>query len=448
MARGEGILAPHWSDTSLARVLHPIQEFIHNSASGGVVLMIAAVVALVIANSPLAGAYDALLHTHIAVTVGPFQLDESILHWINDGLMAIFFFLVGLEIKREVRAGELSDLRAALLPIFAAVGGVVVPAALYMLFNAGGVGAAGWGIPMATDIAFALGLLALLGNRIPFSLKVFLTGVAIVDDLIAVLVIAFFYSGGINVGALAIAFAILLVLLFANVFGIRSTPFYAGLGVVVWLAFLQSGIHATLAGVLVALTVPARNRIDPRRFLEHAGSLLHRFQESSLEPTLMVTDQVQQSAVLELEEACEDVQAPLQKLEHKLHTPVQFVIMPVFALANAGVALSLTSVGGETSRVVLGIIVGLVIGKPLGILLAAWLAVRSGIASLPPGVTWTHMAGVGVLAGIGFTMSLFIASLGFDEPELLEAAKLGILGASLLAGTIGFLLLRRSQPST
>ena len=228
-------------------------------------------------------------------------------------------------------------------------------------------------------------------------------------------------------------------------FGIRSTPFYAGLGVVVWLAFLQSGIHATLAGVLVALTVPARNRIDPRHFLEHAGSLLHRFQESSLEPTIMVTDQVQQSAVLELEEACEDVQAPLQKLEHKLHTSVQFVIMPVFALANAGVALSLTSIGGETSRVVLGIIVGLVVGKPLGILLASWLAVRSGIASLPPGVTWTHMAGVGVLAGIGFTMSLFIASLGFDEPELLEAAKLGILGASLLAGTVGFLLLRRTQ---
>ncbi len=277
MARGAGIPAPHWSETPLARVLRPIQEFINNSASGGVVLMIAAVVALAIANSPLAGAYDALLHTHIGVTIGPFQLDESVLHWINDGLMAIFFFLVGLEIKREVRAGELSDLRAALLPIFAAIGGVVVPAALYTLLNANGPGAAGWGIPMATDIAFALGLLALLGNRIPFSLKVFLTAVAIVDDLIAVLVIAFFYSGGINVAALAIGFAILLVLLLANLFGIRSTGFYAGLGIVVWLAFLQSGIHATIAGVLVALTVPARNRIDPRHFLEHAGSLLHRF---------------------------------------------------------------------------------------------------------------------------------------------------------------------------
>lgn len=271
---------------------------------------------------------------------------------------------------------------------------------------------------------------------------------AIVDDLIAVLVIAFFYSGGINGAALAIGFAILLVLVFANLLGIRSTPFYASLGVVVWLAFLQSGIHATIAGVLVALTVPARNRLDPRRFLEHAGGLLHRFQQSPLEPTVMLTDQVQQSAVLELEEACEDVQAPLQKLEHKLHTWVQFVIMPVFALANAGVALSLTSVGGGSLRIVLGIVLGLVLGKPLGILLASWIAVRSGIASLPAGVAWSHMIGVGVLAGIGFTMSLFIASLGFSEPELLEAAKLGILAASLLAGTAGFLLLRRGQAST
>ena len=445
MARRAVTPAPHWSETSLARVLQPIQEFIHSSASSGVVLMLAAVVALAIANSPFAEAYDTLLHTHISVSAGPFQLDESILHWINDGLMAIFFFLVGLEIKREVRAGELSNLRAALLPIAAAVGGVAVPAVLYTLLNANGPGAAGWGIPMATDIAFALGLLALLGNRIPFSLKVFLTGVAIVDDLIAVLVIAFFYSGGINAAALGIGFAILGVLLLANLFGIRSTPFYAVLGVVVWLAFLESGIHATIAGVLVALTVPARNRIDPRLFLERAGGLLRRFQESSLAPTVMLTDQVQQSAVLELEEACEDVQAPLQKLEHELHTWVQFVIMPVFALANAGVALSLANVGGETSRIALGIIVGLVLGKPIGIIGASWLAVRSGIAALPAGVTWRHIVGVGFLGGIGFTMSLFIASLGFGESELLDAAKMGILGASLLAGVIGFLLLRRGQ---
>ena len=311
--------------------------------------------------------------------------------------------------------------------------------------NATGPGAAGWGIPMATDIAFALGLLALQGKRIPFSLKVFLTAVAIVDDLIAVLVIAFFYSGGINGSALSLGCVVLAVLLLANLFGIRTTPVYAILGVVVWLAFLRSGIHATLAGVLVALTVPARNRIDPRHFLERAGSLLHRFQQSPLEPTVMLTDEVQQSAVIELEEVCTDVQAPLQKLEHALHTWVQFVIMPIFALANAGVALSLQSVAGETANVALGIIAGLVLGKPLGLLGVAWLATRTGIAVLPEGVGWSHMLGVGFLAGIGFTMSLFIASLGFGESDLLEAAKLGILGASLLAGTIGFLLLRRCQ---
>ena len=441
------ILAAHWSETSLARVLRPIQEFIHSSASSGIVLMLAAVLALGIANSPLADEYDALLHLHIGVTVGSFHLEESVLHWINDGLMAIFFFLIGLEIKREVRVGELANPRAALLPIVAAIGGVAVPAMLYTIMNVNGPGAGGWGIPMATDIAFALGLLALLGNRIPFSLKVFLTAVAIVDDLIAVLVIAFFYSGGINGAALGIGFAILAVLLLANLFGIRTTAFYTVLGVVVWLAFLQSGIHATIAGVLVALTVPARNRIDPQPFLERAGGLLHRFQQSSLAPTIMLTDEAQQSAVIELEEACEDVQAPLQKLEHSLHTWVQFVIMPVFALANAGVALSVTSVVGETSAVALGIVAGLVLGKPIGILGAAWVATRAGIAELPQGVQWGHMVGAGFLAGIGFTMSLFIASLGFGESALLEAAKLGILGASSIAGVIGFLLLRRSKPS-
>ncbi len=425
-----------------------MQEFIHNSAAGGIVLMAATVLALTIANSPLAVTYDAVLQTSVGLSVGPYQLQESVLHWINDGLMAIFFFLVGLEIKREVRAGELSNLRAALLPIIAALGGVAVPALIYVALNRGGPGAAGWAIPMATDIAFALGLLALLGNRIPFGLKVFLTAVAIVDDLIAVLVIAFFYSSGISWVALGIGFAILALLLLGNVFGIRMTLFYTGLGVVVWLAFLQSGIHATIAGVLVAFTVPARTRIEPAGFLERASGLLHRFQQSSLEPNIMLTDEVQQSAVIELEEACEDVQAPLQKLEHSLHPWVQFGIIPIFALANAGVALSLRSVDGVSSAAPLGILVGLVLGKPIGILAGSWIAVRLGWSMLPPGVEWSHMVGVGFLGGIGFTMSLFIASLGFGESELLEAAKLGILGASLLAGSIGFLLLRRSQPST
>ncbi len=441
------LLATHWSETSVSGIFRPIQEFIHTSAAGGLVLMAATVIALGLANSPFAAAYAAVLETHLAISIGAFYLDESVLHWINDGLMAIFFFLVGLEIKREVRAGELANLRAALLPIVAAIGGVVVPALLYVALTRGGPGTGGWGIPMATDIAFALGLLALLGNRIPFGLKVFLTAVAIVDDLIAVLVIAFFYSSGISWAALAIGFAILALLLLGNVFGIRVTLFYTALGVVVWLAFLQSGIHATIAGVLVAFTVPARTRIEPAGFVEQVSGLMQRFQQSSLEPNIMLTDEVQQSAVIELEEACEDVQAPLQKLEHSLHTWVQFGIIPIFALANAGVALSLTNVGGETSRIALGIILGLVIGKPLGILGAAWLAVRSGAAALPVGVTWRHMVGAGFLGGIGFTMSLFIASLGLADAALLEVAKLGILGASLLAGVIGFLLLRRGQAS-
>jgi Na+:H+ antiporter, NhaA family len=436
--------APHWSETPIARILGPMQTFVHRSASSGVVLMIATLVALMLANSPLHERYDALLHTEIALTVGPFNLHESLAHWINDGLMAIFFFLVGLEIKRELRVGELSNLRAALLPIAAAVGGVVVPAVFYSIFNWGQPGAAGWAIPMATDIAFALGVLALLGRRIPFGLTIFLTAVAIVDDLIAVLVIALFYSGGIDFAALGAGFALLAVLLAANVLGIRSIRFYVVIGIGVWLAFLQSGVHATIAGVLVALTVPARNRIDPVQFLDRTRGLLARFENSRLDPTIMLTDEQQQSAVLELEEACEDVQAPLQKMEHRLHFWVQFMIMPIFALANAGVALSFGGGVAGGNLVTLGVMVGLVAGKPIGLLGASWLAIRSGIAALPEGVQWRHMLGASCLAGIGFTMSLFIGTLGFGESELLAAAKLGILAASLIAGTMGYILLRRA----
>jgi NhaA family Na+:H+ antiporter len=295
---------------------------------------------------------------------------------------------------------------------------------------------------MATDIAFALGVLALLGNRIPFTLIIFLTAVAIVDDLIAVLVIAFFYTGGIDGAALGAGFALLAVLVAANLLGIRTILFYVVVGLGVWLAFLASGVHATIAGVLVAWTIPARNRIDPREFLGRARGLLERFEHSQVEPAVMLTDEAQQSAVIELEKACEDVQAPLQKMEHRLHFWVQFVIMPIFALANAGVALSLSGVGGDTGPVTLGIVTGLVLGKPIGLLGASWLAIRTGIVALPEGVTWRHMVGASCLAGIGFTMSLFIATLGFGEGELLAAAKLGILVASVIAGTLGYVLLR------
>lgn len=436
--------APHWRETALARVLSPLHHFIQSEVSGGVVLMAATAVALALANSPLAEAYHAILKTYGTLSLGPLALTLSVEHWINDGLMALFFFVVGLELKREALAGELSDLRQALLPILAAVGGALVPALIYSLLNRGGPGAPGWGVPMATDIAFALGVLALLGDRVPWTLKVFLTAVAVIDDLLAVLVIALFYSSGLNLAALAAAGGLLLLLTLANMLGFRHVGITVVLGVLVWLAVLQSGIHATIAGVLVALTVPARSRIDPERFLAQARRLLEEFAQGPPDTTPVLTDERQQSAVLALEHACEEVQWPLQKLEHRLHPWVAFGIVPIFALANAGVALAPGSLGGAGAPVVLGVVLGLVLGKPLGLLTTTWLLVRLGVARLPAGVRWRQMAGAGCLAGLGFTMSLFIAALGLRDPALLEAAKLGILGASLLAGVLGFAALSRS----
>ncbi|MBC8074872.1 MAG: Na+/H+ antiporter NhaA [Chloroflexales bacterium] len=439
--------ALHWSHTPIGRVLRPMQEFVGRSESSGIILLFVTVLALLLANSPLAGAYNALLETKAGIAIGPFTLEETLLHWVNDGLMVVFFFVIGLELKREVLAGELSDVRAAALPIAAAVGGVAVPAAIFALVNAGGAGAAGWGIPMATDIAFALGLLALLGDRVPFALKIFLTAVAIVDDLIAVLVIALFYSGGVSFGALGLGLGVLALLVVANRWGVRSPLVYAALGVVVWLAFLKSGVHATIAGVLLALTIPARYRIDAPTFLDRARRILRDFEQSGQDESLMLTDERQQSAVIALEEACEHVQAPLQKLEHALHPWVALLIMPVFALANAGVSLAPAGLGSASLPLILCIVAGLVLGKPLGLLGACWLATRTGIATLPAGVSWRHMLGVGILAGVGFTMSLFIAALAFADPATLIAAKLGVLAASLVAGISGVLVLSRVLPA-
>jgi NhaA family Na+:H+ antiporter len=423
-----------------------MQQFVSQSQASGIILLAATLVALILANSPFAEAYNALLHTHLGFSVGPFVLDESIGHWINDGLMVIFFFVVGLEIKREVIVGELASPRAAALPILAAFGGALIPAGIYALFNVGGIGSAGWGVPMATDIAFALGCLALLGSRVPFALKIFLTAVAIVDDLIAVLVIAIFYASELNLAALGLGLGVLLLLFLLNSLGFRRPMIYVGLGLIVWLAFLQSGVHATIAGVLLAFTIPARFRIDAATFQQRADALIHEFDvQASRSASPMLTSERQQSAVLELEELCEQVQAPLQKLEHELHGWVALLIMPVFALANAGVAFSSAQLGGENLAVTLGIVLGLTVGKPIGLLGATWLAVRSGISSLPAGVTWSAMVGVGLLAGIGFTMSLFIATLAFADPSVLATAKLAILIASLLAGAIGMVLLSR-QP--
>jgi Na+:H+ antiporter, NhaA family len=366
MDRSNVTPASHWSDTRLARVLSPLQEFIHSETASGVVLLSVTVLALIIANTPLVGPYDDFLHASITISVGPFTLSETVLHWINDGLMAIFFFLVGLELKREALVGELSNLRQAALPFFAAVGGAIIPAGLYMLLNIAGDGRVGWGVPMATDIAFALGVLALVGDRVPWTLKIFLTAVAVIDDLLAVFVIAIFYSAGIDLAALGVGIGVLLLLGLLNLLGIRATLVYVALGLVVWVAFLQSGVHATIAGVLVALTVPARRRIDEAGFLHRARNLVANFEAGDRTSAPMLVDELQQSAVLELEDACEAVQAPLQRLEHQLHMWVAFGIVPLFALANAGVGLSLEGISGPGLPVVLGIVLGLVLGKPLG----------------------------------------------------------------------------------
>jgi NhaA family Na+:H+ antiporter len=419
-----------------------MQDFIHKEQSSGILLLIMAVVAMIIANSPLGPGYEQFLNTKVGFVGVDFELKKTVLHWINDGLMVIFFFVVGLEIKREFLVGELANRRAATLPILAAIGGAVLPALIYTALNWGSSSMLGWGVPMATDIAFALGILALLGSRVPFALKVFLTAVAIVDDMLAVLVIALFYSGELNLMMLGIGIGLLLLLFGANLAGVRSPLVYGLVGVFVWYCFVQSGVHATIAGVLLAMTVPARFQIDAPTFRERAHGLLEQFEAAEGRGSQMLTDSRQRDVVYEMEELCTQVQAPLQRMEHSLHSMVALIIMPIFALANAGVRVSFESLPAEAPQIILGIALGLLIGKPIGLLSACWIAIKLGIADLPPGATWRQLAGIGVLAGIGFTMSLFIASLGFEpQPASLDAAKLAVLGASTVAVLLGYFLL-------
>jgi NhaA family Na+:H+ antiporter len=412
------------------------QQFTRLQASSGILLLAATVLALIWANSPWGQGYFELWETYLKIELGDMALKESLLHWVNDGLMVIFFFLVGLEIKREILVGELASLRRATLPLAAAVGGMVLPAGLYALFNLGGDGAAGWGIPMATDIAFLLGLLTVLGSRVPVSLKVFFTALAIADDLGAVLVIAIFYSGEISWLALGVGAAILAILAVLNRGQVRHPLPYALLGIGLWLAFLQSGIHPTIAGVLLALAIPARTEVRASAFLAQCTAAL-----GGLQPDAHVEENRQQQAAAQtLEVIAERIQSPLQRMERTLNPWVAYLIVPVFAFANAGVGLGASLAEALTNPVSLGIITGLVLGKPLGITLFSWLAIKLGIADLPHGVTWRQLFAASWLAGIGFTMSLFIASSAFAG-TLLDTAKMSILVASLLAGGVGFGLL-------
>jgi NhaA family Na+:H+ antiporter len=430
------------------RIVRPFQDFAHKQSSGGILLIVATVVALVWANSPWAESYDALWHTRLTVGVGDFSVSKDLTHWINDGLMAVFFFVVGLEIKREVLVGELSSARNAALPVAAALGGAVAPALIYLAINAGTKGAAGWGIPMATDIAFALGVLALLGDRVPVGLKVFLTALAIVDDIVAVLVIALFYTQEISWGALGVGVAFLAALIVANLLGVGRTLVYAVLGVGLWLCFLLSGVHATIAGVLLAFTVPAVSFIDPGAFLDRSRYVLDRFEQAGEKGENVLANEERQAALHALNHAAYKLEPPLHELEHALHPWVVFAIMPLFALANAGVPLGGDISEALTSPVALGIVAGLVVGKQVGVTLFAWLAVKIGISELPEGVRWRHVYGASWLAGIGFTMSLFITDLAFSNGSLVDAAKLGILAASMLAGLVGWTILRGASPAS
>lgn len=427
----------------LERVLYPFAEFARIGSLGGVVLLIVTAIALAWSNSPWGDAYFHLWEKKVSIGPAADPLTLSLHHWINDALMVVFFLLVGLEIKREFLVGELASARQAALPIVAAIGGMLVPAALYALVNVGGEGSAGWGIPMATDIAFALGILALLGSRVPIGLKVFLAALAIVDDLGAVLVIAIFYTATIKWAAVIGAAACVALLTTLNIRRVGALTPYLVIGVVLWYFLLRSGIHSTIAGVLLAMTIPTSSHLNAAEFSERARALVDDFDRTETGDLLVITSKGQQEALHRLDVAVSAVNAPLLKLEHSLHNLVSFAIMPLFAFANAGVRLG--GVGDALlNPVALGVMLGLVVGKSMGITAFSALAVRLGIAALPAGVTWRMLHGAAWLGGIGFTMSLFIAELAFGEAPLLDAAKIGVLVASLVAGGVGFLLLRRS----
>jgi Na+:H+ antiporter, NhaA family len=425
------------SDRLVPRTLvQPLQQFLNTEVAGGVLLLIAAIAALTWANSPWSAAYDQLWHTEIGFQIGDVELQEDLRHWVNDLAMALFFFVVGLEIKRERVHGELRDPRTAALPVACALGGMVVPAALFAAFNAGGAGSAGWGIPMATDIAFALGVLALVGRRTPASLKVFLLTLAIVDDIGAIVVIAIFYSDGVFPGWLLGAGAGVATMYILDRNGVRSSVPYVVLAGAVWLMTYWSGVHPTIAGVLLGVLTPTHAFHPPAAVRAAVAERLeraHLADESA--------DEQDEVALLEAASLTREAISPLTRLEAVLHPWSSYVVLPIFALANAGIELSSDGISDAAgSAVTLGVIIGLVIGKPLGIVLAAWISVRMFNANLPAAAGWLELAGVGAIAGIGFTVSIFIADLAFTGGLAVEA-KMGILAASLLAGVVGAIVL-------
>tara|TARA_Y100001954_G_scaffold68418_1_gene74934 strand:- start:29184 stop:30548 length:1365 start_codon:yes stop_codon:yes gene_type:complete len=429
-------------------LLKSFDAFFKMEASGGIALLACTLAALIWANSPWAHTYDAVWQTKLTVGIGDWVLSKEAILWINDGLMAIFFFVVGLEIKRELLVGGLSTPSQTIMPVAAAVGGMVVPALIFFGLNSGEASLAGWGIPMATDIAFALGIMSMLGNRVPIGLKIFLTAVAIVDDIGAILVIAIFYTASLDLVALGIGVAVLCAMAVLNFrWDIRSSIPYLLLGVIVWFAFLKSGIHATIAGVLAALTIPAGTRMNCSSFVEELRNAAEIFELAITPGKSVLTNKEQQIALHSIEHAYHDATTPLQNIEHTLHPWVAFFIMPIFALANAGVTFQANVFTELLTPVSMGIFLGLIVGKQLGVTGACWIVKKLGLADFPDRTTLIHLWGASCLAGVGFTMSIFIANLAFDETSnFIELSKIAILFASLAAGGMGYLVLRFLTP--
>lgn len=418
------------SDRFLARSLvRPINRFLHIEASGGLLLGVAAVIALVWANSPWSASYEQLWTTELSLDLGGHVITEDLRHWINDGLMTLFFFVIGLEIKQEATSGQLDSLRRAAVPIAGALGGMLVPAALYLAFTAGTPGSAGWGIPMATDVAFALGVLALLGSRVPPQLKVLLLGLAIVDDIGAIIVIAVFYSSGLSLSWLAAATGGLVLVALLRRVGVRYLPVYVLLGMGIWLATFESGVHATIAGVALGLLAPAR-------------PFLQRVDADRIAGELSADQRVTAGEVRSISFRLRESVPVTERLQDLLHPYTSYVIVPLFALANAGIVVSNDILSeAATSRVTIGVMAGLVLGKVIGVAGAIAIATRLGVGRLPIGVNLRHIVGMAGLAGIGFTVSIFVAGLAFESPELTDQAKIGVLAASAVAGVLGTAIL-------
>lgn len=425
----------------IEKIIAPVHRFINLEYTGGIVLCCSVLVAIIWANSSFADAYHHLWEINFSVGFAGFTLNHPLHIWINDGLMALFFFVIGLELKREFMDGELSTLQKASLPMMAALGGMLVPALIYWFMNRETTASHGWGIPMATDIAFALALLSMAGKHIPPSVKVFLSALAVADDLGAVLVIAFFYTENLNFIPLAFAAGLLVILFAGNRLGIRAVAFYLIIGLGVWVGFLLSGVHATIAGVLVAFTIPAVRKIDEKLFSSNLRRLSDEF-EQDIPSSGTFTTAHQHHTIEEVKTLALAAETPLQKIEHALHPWVAFLIMPLFALANAGIIIGSDFFTAIQNPVSFGVILGLIVGKFVGVLVFTWLMVASGLSRLPENAEWKHITGLALLAGVGFTMSLFISNLAFQEPEYIEQAKYGILLASIIAGTLGLTMLK------